>query len=81
VSGAAASVVSFAHFSVCLFLAVHPLESFMKVLAVNLGGTFNVARLAANQMQNQQARVVVCVLSVCFLSCDGSLIRATGSGE
>jgi NAD(P)-dependent dehydrogenase (short-subunit alcohol dehydrogenase family) len=44
-----------------VFLAVHPLDSFMKVLAVNLGGTFNVARLAANQMQNQEASVD-CVL-------------------
>jgi NAD(P)-dependent dehydrogenase (short-subunit alcohol dehydrogenase family) len=33
---------------------VHPLDSFMKVLNVNLGGTFNVARLVAEQLQKQE---------------------------
>merc|ERR1711991_1255943 len=33
---------------------VHPLDSFMKVLSVNLGGSFNVARLAAQQMSQQE---------------------------
>jgi NAD(P)-dependent dehydrogenase (short-subunit alcohol dehydrogenase family) len=33
---------------------VHTLDSFMKVLSINLGGSFNVARLVAAQLANQQ---------------------------
>ncbi len=33
---------------------VHSLDSFMKVLSINLGGSFNVARLVAAQLANQQ---------------------------
>ena len=34
----------------------HPLQDFMRVIGVNLGGTFNVIRLAADAMRNEVIR-------------------------
>ena len=48
----------------------HPLDAFMRVLQVNVGGTFNVARLAAARMAQAEPNsggergVIVCTASV-----------------
>src|ERR1019366_9050806 len=59
---------------------VHDLESFMRVLAVNVGGTFNMTRLAAAAMadgepdEGGERGVVVCTASVAAF--DGQIGQA-----